>query len=43
MFEAGWKQAEDIMEIMRRNGFIKLSAAKDMGGIDRCIYGRKPL
>ena len=43
VFEAGWKQAADIMEIMRRNGFTELSAAKDMGGIDRCIYGRKPL
>ncbi len=43
VFEAGWKQAEDIMEIMRRNGFTELAAAKDMSGIDRCIYGRKPL
>lgn len=43
VFEAGWKQAQDIMEIMRRNGFTDISAAKDMGGIDRCIYGRKPL
>jgi len=43
VFEAGWKQAGDIMEIMRRNGFTELAAAKDMDGIDRCIYGRKPL
>ena len=43
VFEAGWKQADDIIDIMRLNGFTELSAAKDMNGIDRCIYGRKPL
>lgn len=41
VFEAGWKQAQDIKNIIEQNGFTDISSAYDMGGIERCIYGRK--
>lgn len=43
LFEGGFRQANDIAEIMRKNGFDNISANKDMAGIDRCICGQKPL
>lgn len=43
LFEGGYKQANDIAEIMRQNGFDSIFSAKDMAGINRCICGQKPL
>lgn len=43
VFEAGWKQGDDIAEIMSKNGFVNISKSKDLSGIERCIYGRKPI
>ena len=43
VFEGGWKQAQDIKNILKQNGFTDISSAYDMGGIERCIYGRKPV
>ncbi|MBP1577923.1 MAG: peptide chain release factor N(5)-glutamine methyltransferase [Oscillospiraceae bacterium] len=43
IFEGGYKQANDIAEIMRQNGFDNIFANKDIAGINRCICGQKPL
>ncbi len=43
LFEGGYRQANDIAEIMRKSGFIDIFANKDMAGISRCICGQKPL
>ena len=40
VFEAGWKQYPNIAEIMRQNGFEQIASAKDLGNIDRCVYGK---
>lgn len=43
LFEGGYRQANDIAEIMRKSGFIDVFAIRDMAGISRCICGTKPL
>jgi len=43
VFEGGWKQAQEIKNILKLNGFTDISSAFDAGGIERCIYGRKPV
>lgn len=39
-FEAGIGQAADISEIMRQNGFDKITVQKDLSGVDRALCGR---
>ena len=43
LFEVGWQQAQQVVEIMSRLGYRSIGVAKDLGGIDRCVYGRRPL
>lgn len=43
LFEAGWKQAQQIADIMSGHGYRDIGFTKDLNGIDRCIYGRRPL
>lgn len=42
LFEAGWQQAQQIAEIMSGQGYHSIGFAKDLSGIDRCVYGRTP-
>ncbi|HWP51994.1 MAG TPA: HemK/PrmC family methyltransferase, partial [Clostridia bacterium] len=42
LFEAGWQQAQQIADIMSEQGYHSIDFAKDLGGIDRCVYGRSP-
>lgn len=43
LFEAGWKQAQQVADIMSEHGYRNIGFAKDLSGIDRCVYGRRPL
>ena len=38
-FEIGYDIREGVTEIMRKSGIHYIRAAKDFGGIDRCIFG----
>ncbi len=40
VFEAGWQQARQIADIMAAQGYRSIGFAKDLAGIDRCVYGR---
>lgn len=42
LFEAGWTQARQIADIMEGQGYHSIGFAKDLSGIDRCVYGRSP-
>ncbi len=42
VFEAGWQQARQIADIMTAQGYHSIGFAKDLAGIDRCVYGRVP-
>lgn len=42
LFEAGWQQAQQIADIMSGQGYHSIGFAKDLSGIDRCVYGRTP-
>lgn len=41
MFEVGINQAEEVMKILRLNGFKHTEAVKDTAGIDRVIKAKK--
>lgn len=41
IFEAGIKQADDIIGIAQNHGFAKVAVLKDLGGIERCIILKK--
>lgn len=43
LFEVGWQQAQQVAQIMSRLGYRSIGVTKDLGGIDRCVYGRRPL
>ena len=38
-FEVGIGQADDVLRIMRANGFGDIQVAEDGGGIPRVVYG----
>ena len=38
-FEIGYSQADSVMNILRKNGYIHLGRQKDYGGNDRVIMG----
>ena len=40
LFEIGWKQAAQVMGILRQEGFMQVDCAKDYGGNDRAVWGR---
>jgi len=40
LFEAGIYQADDIADIMRKNGFINIEIIQDLAGIDRVVLGK---
>lgn len=42
VFEVGWQQAEQVTDIMAAQGYDSVGRAKDLAGIDRCVYGRLP-
>lgn len=42
MFEVGFGQDEEVMEIMIQAGLKDVRAKRDMAGISRCVYGRYP-
>lgn len=43
LFEVGWQQAQQVSDIMTELGYRNIGIAKDLSGIDRCVYGRRPL
>ncbi len=43
LFEVGWQQARQVADIMAEQGYHSISFAKDLSGIDRCVYGRCPV
>ena len=40
-YEVGHDQAEDVSEIMKKNGYTKIYTKKDLQGIDRVVTGYK--
>ena len=40
-YEVGHDQAEDVSEIMKKNGYTKIYTKKDLQGIDRVVIGYK--
>ena len=43
LLEIGFDQAEDVMNIMKSNGFIEINCIKDFAGNDRVVRGILPL
>ena len=43
LLEIGCDQAEDVMNIMKTNGFIEINCIKDFAGNDRVVRGILPL
>ncbi len=43
LLEIGYDQAEDVMNIMKQNGFIEINCIKDFAGCDRVVRGILPL
>lgn len=41
-FEIGWKQAEAVKDILRKNGFANINVTKDFGGRDRVVMAYTP-
>lgn len=41
LFEVGMGQHNDVMEILRENGFCDVRAVRDLAGIERVVTGRK--
>ena len=41
LFEIGYKQAKNIVEIMTSSGFKNVEAIKDLAGLDRVVVGQK--
>ena len=39
IFEAGYNQSQDIIQIMSSNGYSRIESSKDLTGIDRVICG----
>lgn len=42
VFEVGWQQKAQVMDILRENGYTGISSRRDLGGIERCVYAQKP-
>ena len=42
VFEVGWRQARQVADLLTAQGYHDLGFAKDLAGIDRCVYGRTP-
>ena len=38
-FEIGYDIREGVTQIMEQNGIVRIGAAKDFSGIDRCVFG----
>lgn len=38
-FEIGYDQKDDVMGILKKSGFVNISAEKDLGGNDRVVFG----
>ncbi len=41
-FEIGCDQAEDVKNIMMREGFLEITVVRDFAGLDRVVYGWSP-
>lgn len=41
LYEIGCEQAEDVMAVMRNEGFTEVVCQKDYAGNDRVVYGRR--
>ena len=41
LFEIGYKQAKNIIEIMTSSGFKNIEVIKDLAGLDRVVVGQK--
>lgn len=41
VFEAGWRQADEVAAILAQNGFTGIEKRKDLGGVERCVFGRR--
>lgn len=42
LFEIGYDQAEAVMELLKKAGFLDVCYKKDLAGLDRVVVGRKP-
>lgn len=40
-FEIGYNQAEDVTNILLKNGFSDICVVKDLAGLDRVVFGKK--
>lgn len=40
IYEIGCEQAEDVSEMMRKNGFTRIAVHKDLSGLDRVVEGK---
>jgi release factor glutamine methyltransferase len=41
LFEIGYNQREDVVELLRENGYIDIEALKDLSGNDRVVIGKR--
>lgn len=40
IYEIGCDQAKDVVEIMKKKGFVQIEVKKDLAGLDRIVEGR---
>lgn len=41
IYEIGFDQAKDVVQILKENGYTDTKVIKDLAGLDRVVYGRK--
>lgn len=41
IYEIGYDQAKDVVQILKENGYTDTKVIKDLAGLDRVVYGRK--
>ena len=41
IFEIGYNQKNDVLEILEENGYTQIKCVQDLNGIDRVIIGKK--
>jgi len=42
VFECGWRQAGDVLDILKGSGYTDLSTRRDLCGVQRCVYAKNP-
>lgn len=43
IYEVGWQQGQAVQQLLKEQQFINISLQQDWQGLDRVVYGQKPL